>query len=125
MQSGAFDLPFLEYFGVAARLMQEDRKTTRFESAEMQVWRFMISQFTYGSAAIHKAVEKYLKGGHVTRTYFLSCRVLQSGKIRGTWCLTVLYESVPLKNSYIDTLTYDPQPIPVVTWSCLADGFKR
>lgn len=61
VQLGAFHLPFLEYFCVASRLTQEDRKSTRHESVDMQIWRFVVSQHAYGSAAISNAVEKYLK----------------------------------------------------------------
>lgn len=98
-QTGAFDLPFLEYLAVAARLCQEDMKQTHHESAEMQIWRFVISQFAYGSAAVHKAVAKYLRGGHATT---MPTFVLDPSKDPATW--PILAESA-LGKKILETTT--------------------
>ena len=71
----------------------------------MQIWRFVISQFAYGSAALHKAVAKYLRGGHATT---MPTFVLDPSKDSATW--PILAEST-LGKKILESATRKPRTV--------------
>ena len=75
LQTGSFDLEFLEAYRIASRIVQEDRRDTRHGSLTMQVWELRASTSSYLSASVESALAKYCGTGHaVTKPQWLLIR---------------------------------------------------